>query len=260
MGSRWEALVDQSYIHATGQVPTYLRLLGNLVVYEVVWEGNSGEELQGLAFADSFPDYFVEVVTIYGHLVLARDEVRKWQAEVPHNLIHAKYHFYAFVYNTKAFLDKIAGFLNEMFNLRKRGGAVDLRREEFMSALRATRPSLAGQLDKEAKWIKLVSEWRDSLIHREGVWIGETMRPGVRRYRRASRQIHLPKEPESLFADLADDEHSTIRMPTICEKWLVHAEIILRDVSEDSANFVEQSGRGAAKRKGSSRKAKRPGK
>lgn len=40
-------------------------------------------------FDENIMDYFIEIVSVYGHLLIARDEIRKWQVEVPRTCPHA---------------------------------------------------------------------------------------------------------------------------------------------------------------------------
>src|SRR2546429_2362951 len=122
----WHLLLMNSYIRKE-DAPAYLTRLGAVAVRNVTVKGD-----RGIGFDTNFIDIFPEILSAYGFMLLARDEVRKWQAEVPDNIIHARYHFYAFVFHTKSYLDKVALFLNAQYDLGFKAGSIELRRPEFL--------------------------------------------------------------------------------------------------------------------------------
>src|SRR6266516_708771 len=206
----WHLLLMNSYIRKE-DAPAYLKRLGAVAVRNVTVKGD-----RGIGFDTHFIDIFPEILSAYGFMSLARDEVRKWQAQVPDNIIHARYHFYSFVFHTKSFLDKVALFLNAQYNLVFKAGGVELRRPEFLERLERRKPALAHELRRLAGWYGRVSEWRDQMIHREGIFATSNIITGAKYYRRATRQIWLPRRPESITGK-SQRGH---RMPAFCEKWI----------------------------------------
>ncbi len=226
----WRLLLMNSYLRKE-QAPAYLKRLGTLAVRNVTVKGD-----RGIGFDTNFIDIFPEILSAYGFMMLARDEVRKWQAQVPDNEIFARYHFYAFVFNTKSYLDKVALFLNAQYDLRFAGGSIDLRRPDFLEGLERKRRAVAHDLRRLAGWYVRVSEWRDQMIHREGISATSYFLTGKKYYKKASRQIWLPKRPESITGKSRGGH----RMPSFCEAWLRNAEYVLRIVSDDAIKVVQK--------------------
>ena len=224
----WQLLLMNSYLRKE-QAPAYLKRLGTLVVRDVTVKGD-----RGIGFDTNFIDIFPEILSAYGFMMLARDEVRKWQAQVPDSEIFARYHFYSFVFNTKSYLDKVALFLNAQYDLRFVGGSIDLKRRDFLEGLERKRPAVSRDLRRLAGWYVRVSEWRDHMIHREGIIATSHILTGKKYYKKASRHIWLPKRPESITGKSRRGH----RMPAFCEAWLRNAEYVLRVVSEDAIRLV----------------------
>src|SRR5467141_3954524 len=189
--NEYKLLSSYGYVGVRHEDLLCLRRLGRTAIRRV----RIGGEMEVLIDTGVL-DYVLEIVSVYGHLLLAGDEIRKYQAEVPGKSESAKYHFYALVFNTKAFLDKIAAYLNWDYGLGLQRGAIDFKHEQFLRLLRSANPRLARELGRLRPWISDVTKWRDHLIHRKGVQVIPLVIPEVREYMRTTRHIKLPKDPE----------------------------------------------------------------
>ena len=110
-------------------------------------------------------EYISDALEKLGFLYFARDKIKKNIKD-----LHAgKYHIYNSIFDCKALLDTIAGLLNHHYKLGQRRGSIDLKRPEFMQKLANKNFQLAREIGKFEVWVKAVSEWRDTLIHRHGV-------------------------------------------------------------------------------------------
>lgn len=102
-----------------------------------------------------------------GFLYFARDKTKKNIKD-----LHAcKYYVYNSIFDCKAFLDTIAGLINHHYKLVERWRYVDLKHKEFKKAIANKDPLLEKEIDKFTVWIESISEWRNTLIHRHGLFL-----------------------------------------------------------------------------------------
>jgi hypothetical protein len=110
-------------------------------------------------------EYLSDALEKLGFLYFARDRIKKKAKD-----LHAcKYHIYNSIFNCKSFLDTVAGLINHHYKLGKRRGNIDLKRAGFMQDLANKDPQLGSKIGKFKVWIKAISNWRDTLIHRHGI-------------------------------------------------------------------------------------------
>jgi len=110
-------------------------------------------------------EYISDALEKLGFLYFARDKIKKNIKD-----LHAgKYHIYNSIFDCKALLDTMAGLLNHHYKLGQRRGGIDLKRSEFMQKLADKNSLLAKEIGKFMVWVKAVSEWRDTLIHKRGI-------------------------------------------------------------------------------------------
>jgi len=110
-------------------------------------------------------EYISDALEKLGFLYFARDEIKNNIKD-----LHAgKYHVYNSIFDCKALLDTIAGLLNHHYKLGQRRAGIDLKRPEFRQKLANENSPLVREIDKFEVWVKAVSEWRDTLIHRHGI-------------------------------------------------------------------------------------------
>lgn len=170
-----------------------------------------------------------DIVDKFSFLMLARDEIAAHEkTKTLDRLFHIQYHVYSYVFFTKAFLDSIAVFLNEIYTLGFSGGQIDLKRQAFLSALRNTDPELAAIIDKMRSWIDYVIKYRDNLIHRHGLYIGPlpTMPEGMTDPAEQARHVleersYMPVDPSGILDKVIESgEGEYIRVSALVEEWL----------------------------------------
>lgn len=114
-----------------------------------------------------------DIVDKFSFLLLARDQVVGFEATGnPDKRFFVKYFAYTFVFMTKSLLDSLAVFVNGIYALGYKGGAIDFKKKKFVTAVKETDPHLGATVSAKQQWICYVSNYRDSLIHRQGLYMG----------------------------------------------------------------------------------------
>jgi hypothetical protein len=109
------------------------------------------------------------VLNKFGFMFLSLDEITELNGRKEINLqVFLQYHLNNFIFYTKSTLDSIAIILNEVYNLGKSKGAIDLKWTQFVDDLIRKKPrsSIALQIIHKKSWIKEVINWRDEINHR----------------------------------------------------------------------------------------------
>lgn len=110
----------------------------------------------------------------------------------------AKYHFYNFIYYSKACLDSIAVLLNYQLNLGFGGGKRDFRNMSFVQKLQQIGLFTKDIWNKFGQWITSIIIYRDAIIHRLSVpvlFVGNGYPPS---HIRLPHSYYVPKRPYPL--------------------------------------------------------------
>lgn len=170
--------------------------MGRHVVRKPEYWGKILELLYRGGRARDHADAVEDVVDKFSFLLLAKDQLLGHERSVsPDKRFYVKFLVYNYVFLTKALLDSLAVFVNDVFQLGFRGGQIDLKRGMFIDALEQQDSSLTSKIRSRKSWIDLVVRYRDNLIHRHGLYIGP-----------------LPTVPQSL-TDSSEIDHFIMRQP-----------------------------------------------
>ncbi len=129
-----------------------------------------GDSVDKLGFMEAAREYFV----------WASGHHRRRQAfQQSGRIVHCRYHFYNFVFHTKAFLDTLSLFLNEELEVGLKGGDIDIAKARFRNRVAASDHAVSVALAPYEGWFLEVDNWRRHLIHRHGVPLMTTNVPGL---------------------------------------------------------------------------------
>jgi hypothetical protein len=176
-----------------------------------------------------------DIVEKYSFLMLARDQITAYEAITNiDKLFHVKYHTYSFVFMTKAFLDSIAVFINEIYQLGFNGGQIDLKKQSFLESLRTSDAELAQIIDRMRAWLDYVVKYRDNLIHRHSLYIGplptipDSMTDPAEQANYIFEEHHyMPVDPTDVEDNMIEtQEGEFIKVTALADEWLNDAFVL----------------------------------
>lgn len=164
-------MYHQSYL---GQIDKRPKNLCSLVFQVNILRHLKGKDYENLETEEAHPtreymyiDFLTDALEKLGFVYLAKDQIKKNIKD-----IHvSKYHIYNLIFDCKAFLDTIAGLLNHHYQMGKKGTAISLSRLEFRKEVEKNNPKLVAPMKEFENWIIKLGEWRNKLIHRQGIFI-----------------------------------------------------------------------------------------
>lgn len=170
-----------------------------------------------------------DIVEKFSFLLLARDQIATLENQtLPDKRFHIKYFSYTFVFMEKAFLDSIAIFINEIYELGFRGGKIDLKKGSFLWAVGDADAELGKAIDSKRNWLDYVVKYRDNLIHQHGLYIGPlpTIPKNMDDPLEQSNYIlqehsYMPVNPDDIEDKLIDrKEGEFIKVTCLVDDWL----------------------------------------
>ena len=128
----------------------------------------------------------------------------------------------------KSFLDSLAVFINEIYQLGFNGGEIDLKRGKFLTTLKNKNNELSSLLQKQQQFISIVVKYRDNLIHRHGLYVGAipTVPDDIKDPKEVDLFIlkephYIPNDPDLLFDDIyGGKEGEFIKVSCFLEDWI----------------------------------------
>ncbi len=182
-----------------------------------------------------------DIVDKFSFLMLAKDQIVAYENTLHHEKrFLIKYFAYTYVFMTKSLLDSLAVFLNEIYELGFSGGEIDFKKGKYLEAVRRADPELVKAVDGKRKWLDYVVKYRDSLIHKHGLYIGaipnvpENMTDPVEIDKFILGEHHyMPSDPDILEDDIiAGKETEFIKVTCLVDEWLTESfglfDIVLR--------------------------------
>lgn len=160
-------------------------------------------------------EYLSDALEKLGFIFFARDKIKK---DIK-NLHACKYHIYNSIFDCKALLDTIAGLLNHHYKLGEKRAGVDLKRQKYIRKLADKNPLLAREIGEFEIWTKAISDWRNTLIHRHGVFL----------FFVKDNKFLMPVKPLR-FVDAALFQVPTVDPIDFCEENIRGAKLILEIV------------------------------
>lgn len=177
-----------------------------------------------------------DVIDKFSFLFLSRDQIRHHESLLDASKkFHIKYFTYTFIYLTKSFLDSLAVFVNEIFELGFKGGEIDFRRGKFIEHIRSKHKTLGELISERRNWIDRVIKYRDNLIHRHGLYIGPlpNVPPEIKDEKEIDLYIlkepyYLPNDPD-LTVDVVSEtrEGDFIKLTCFIDDWINEAANLL---------------------------------
>jgi hypothetical protein len=164
-------MYHQSYL---GEINERPKNLDSLVFLVNVLRRLKGKDYEHSETGEASPtreylyiEFLTDALEKLGFVYLARDQLKKNIKD-----IHvSKYHIYNLIFDCKAFLDTMAGLLNHHYEMGKKGTSINLCHSEFRKELGKNNPELFAPVKEFENWIIKLGEWRNKLIHRQGIFI-----------------------------------------------------------------------------------------
>jgi hypothetical protein len=147
-------------------------------------------------------EFLTDALEKLGFVYLARDQLR-----ISLKDIHvSKYHIYNLIFDCRAFLDTMAGLLNHHYQMGKKGICINLCHPKFREELGKKSPRLKVVINQFESWMVELNEWRNRLIHRQGIFIPFTDKGAEymleEPWNFSDLGIHLIKEPQGCIKTL----------------------------------------------------------
>ena len=175
------------------------------------------------------------VQTKFGFMLMARDALKE---TIKGKQIPTHYHLSNFIFNSKAFLDAIAVTLNNFYHLEFVKGQIDISKDIFVNKLKTVNPNLADYLSKNKKWINIIIDWRDEIIHRKSLFIGY-ISPADKNGNPVDLTVKMPMEPINLFEGAPEMKRlekkygkSSQDIVEFCENWIDEGKKLVEIVYE----------------------------
>ena len=170
-----------------------------------------------------------DIIDKFSFLFLAKDQIAHYESQLNwHKRFFVKYFVYTFVFMTKSFLDALAVFINEIYQLGFRGGEIDFKRGKFLNRISAKNNELGALLSKQQQFIRRVVEYRNNLIHRHGLYVGAL--PTVPEELDDPKEVdlfilkephYIPNDPNLLFDDIYGGKESEfIKISCFVDDWI----------------------------------------
>lgn len=185
--------------------------------------------LYGNGRARTYAGAVENIVEKYSFLLLARDQIAGLENQTQSDKnFYIKYFSYTFVFMEKAFLDSVAVFINEIYQLGFSTGGIDLNKGKFIRAIREADTELGRAISSKQKWLTYVVKYRNNLIHRHGLYIGplptipEYMVDPVEQYDYIMQEhSYMPINPNDIEDDLIiRQEGEFIKVTCLVDDWL----------------------------------------
>ncbi len=164
-------MYHQSYM---SEIDERLKNLDDLVSIVNILRRKKGKDLEHSDTGGVRPtreylyiEFLTDALEKLGFVYFARNQLKKNIRNIP----VSKYHIYNLIFDCKAFLDTIAGLMNHHHEMGKKGTMINLCRSDFRKDLETNKPELFAPLKEFENWIINLGEWRNKLIHRQGILI-----------------------------------------------------------------------------------------
>lgn len=164
-------MYHQSYLSETDEKVTRL---GDLVLIIEILRKLKGKDLECSETGDKCPtreylyiEFLTDALEKLGFVFYARDQLKKNRK----NIAVSKYLVYNLIFDCRAFIDTMAGLLNHHYEMGKKGTAINLCHQDFVKELNYKNPELVTNLKQFENWIKNLNQWRNKLVHRQGLFI-----------------------------------------------------------------------------------------
>ncbi len=182
-----------------------------------------------------------DIVDKFSFLMLSKDQIFAYENTLNHEKrFFIKYFAYTYVFMTKSLLDSLAVFVNDIYELGFSGGEIDFKKGKYLEAIRTADPELAKAIDGKRKWLDYVVKYRDSVIHKRGLYIGAI--PNVPEHMTDLVEIdklilgehhYMPSDPDILVDDIiSGKEIEFIKVTCLVDEWLTESfelfDIVLR--------------------------------
>jgi Cthe_2314-like HEPN len=177
-----------------------------------------------------------DIVDKFSFLFLSRDKINQYEElQDWSKCFYIKFLTYSFIYLTKSFLDSLAVFVNEIFDLGYKAGEIDFKKGKFINSIKNKNEELGQLIFERHKWINTVVKYRNNLIHRHGLYVGPlTEIPPYIKDQNIITSIIL-KEPFYLpnNPDLVDDlvhknrEGELIKLSCFIDDWIKESAVLL---------------------------------
>jgi len=227
-------MYHQSYLGEIDERPRNLDSLVFLVNKLRHLKGKDSEISQkGVAVHTTREYLYIEFLTDalekLGFVYLARDQLKQSRKD----LHVSKYHIYNSIFDCKSFLDTMAGLLNHHYQLGMKGIFINLCNHEFKEELEKKNPDLMMEIGRFELWLTKLNEWRNKLIHRQGIFIPFTDKGAE----------YMLAEPWN-FSDLAEhflkEAPVAVRTIDFCEENLRCARLIMEIICTAICNDLRK--------------------
>jgi len=170
-----------------------------------------------------------DIVDKFSFLFLAKDQILSHEMQLNvQKRFYVKYFAYTFVFMTKSFLDSLAVFINEIYQLSFNGGEIDLKKGKFINEIKNKNNELYSLLSMKHNFITKVVKYRDNLIHKHGLYVGAI--PTVPEYLTDPKEVdlfilkephYIPNDPNLLFDDIYSGKKGEfIKLSSFVDDWI----------------------------------------
>ena len=204
------------------------------------------EMLYGKGRLRKYAGIVEDIIDKFSFLFLARDQIASHESQLnPHKRFFVKYFVYTFVFMTKSFLDALAVFINELYQLGFSGGKIDFKKGGFLKNITNKDNELGNLLSKHQQFIRRVVEYRDNLIHRHGLYVGalptvpeELVDPKEVDLFILKEPHYIPNNPNLLFDDIdGGKECEFIKVSCFIEDWIKESAQLFDIVLNHFTNY-----------------------
>jgi hypothetical protein len=187
-----------------------------------------------------------DIVDKFSFLFLAKDQISFHESQLNwRKRFFVKYFAYTFVFMTKSFLDALAVFINEIYQLGFNGGEIDFKKGRFINEIKNKNNELGSLLSKKQQFITKVVKYRDNLIHKHGLYVGAipTVPEDIKDPKEVDLFIlkephYIPNDPNLLFDDVyGGKEGEFIRLSCFVDDWISESTQLFHIVLSNFTKF-----------------------
>jgi hypothetical protein len=185
------------------------------------------------------------VLNKFGFVLMARDNIINHDGNRDPNLqVVIQYELNNFITYTKSTLDSIAIVINEMYQIGRSNGGIDLKWGSFYNELCKINPKslVASRMKTKRVWIKEVVNWRDQINHRTFNVIGQLTQRQVLddyAYRIAREPINMLIFGNYQYLSQKYGDGFTQTVSTFCERWVNDCKDFVDTLGDELVYYIQ---------------------
>lgn len=186
------------------------------------------------------------VLNKFGFVLMSKDNIGKLDSQkTPISQVKIQYDLNNFITYTKSTLDAIAIVINEVYQMERSDGEIDLKWNRFYSDLiqMNARSSVAAKIQIKKNWIEEVVNWRNEINHRTFNVVGqltdaEKLKDYTYKIAREPINIMDYSNYQYLYQKYGEKDFMQA-VSTFCERWANNCSDFVETLGEELVKNIK---------------------